>query len=77
MNDSGKEWVPNKYISMVGKNIKKIRKQKKLTQNQLAARLSVSRSYICQLEYGIKVSKDTVEKLADALGVPLEELFKD
>lgn len=77
MKNKRKTWIPNEHIVIVGRNIKKIRIKKRLTQNQLAKKLCVSRSHICQLEYGIKTSMDKAERIAEALGVPVEELFQD
>ena len=39
---------------MVGENIKKIRKSRRLTQKELSEKAGISISYIQQLEYGIK-----------------------
>ncbi len=77
MKIKDKIWIPNEQISVVGKNVKRIRIKKNLTQKQLAAKLCVSRSYICQLQYGIKMSMQMVERIAEALEVSVDELLQD
>ena len=63
-------------ILIIAKNIKRIRLEKEITQAKLAHLLGVSRSYVCQLEYGIKMSNATVSKLAVALNCEIADLFK-
>ena len=51
---------------MVGENIKKLRKQKKLTQNEVAKVLNISRQAYCRYENGQReLSLETLCKLAD------------
>ena len=62
------------YIEM-GKNIKKIRKNRKLTQEQLAEQIDVSSVYISQIETGArKASLETVYNISLALRVTIDEL---
>ena len=58
----------------VGKNIKKCRENKSLSQRELAERLGVSYTVISQYERGIRNPKiETLSKIAEALGVdPVE-----
>ena len=61
---------------MLGENLKSARKQKGLTQNQLAELIGVQRSVISKYESGlIEPSIAQIERIADALGVPLENLL--
>ena len=55
------------------------RKQKKLTQGELAARIGVTQAYICALETGKKQnpSISVLLKIAEALEIPAEELIQD
>ena len=58
-------------------NIRRIRKERGLTQEELAELCDTSVSYIGLLEIGRNVPKlSTIEKIADALGVDYIELFK-
>ena len=58
------------------KNLAKLRKRKRLTQEALARKADISYHTIIKLESGgIKNPKiETVVKLTDALGVSLDEL---
>ncbi|MDN6657393.1 MAG: helix-turn-helix transcriptional regulator [Staphylococcus simulans] len=61
-----------------GQNIKQIRKQRNLTQKQLADQIEISRSYLSDIENGRKnLSIKTVKKLADSLGLSVTDLFND
>ncbi len=61
---------------MVGKNIKKYREGKKLTQDEIAEKLSVTRQAVSNWENG-KTEPDieTLHKLAEAFEVSIEELI--
>ncbi len=61
---------------MVGKNIKKYREEKKITQDALAERLSVTRQAVSNWECG-KTEPDieTLHKISEALEVSVEELI--
>ncbi|EOG39218.1 XRE family transcriptional regulator [Enterococcus faecium] len=56
--------------------IKVIVKQKRLTQDDLAEKMNISRSYVSMLLKGDRViNKDLIIKFAGALGVSVEELL--
>lgn len=62
----------------LGGNIKKIREEKNLTQQQLADKLYVSRQTICRWENGSRCPDlITAKKLALELDVSLEQLISD
>jgi len=65
-------------ISLIGKNIKKLRKQKGLSQDRLSKLADVSYNTVIKLESGgiINPSIDTVQKLAKALDVPVDALLE-
>ena len=58
-------------------NIKDLRKQHNLTQEQLAEKAGVSRLTIINLETGKvdNVSGKTLKSLSDALGCTIDDLF--
>ena len=59
------------------KNIKYYRKQKKLTQGQLAEKCNTSANYIATIETGKKYpSPITLEKIAAALNINAIDLFQ-
>lgn len=59
-----------------GCHLKKLRKSKNLTQEQLSELANIDRSYISDIERGIKsISIEKLEQLADALELELSELL--
>ena len=67
MNDINKE---------VGLKIRKIREDKGLSQEKLAALADLHRTYIGQIERGEKnIGLKNLEKIAKALHVNIKELF--
>ncbi|QEZ68022.1 XRE family transcriptional regulator [Paraclostridium bifermentans] len=60
----------------IGANIKKFRKEKGLTQKELAEKIGVSGAYIQQIENNKKnPSIKTLNKISSALGVTIQELI--
>ncbi|GED14036.1 helix-turn-helix domain-containing protein [Aneurinibacillus migulanus] len=61
---------------IVGENIKKFRKREKMTQNELAKKSKISRSYLADVENGrYNPSIDTLKSIASALNVGISELM--
>ena len=62
----------------ISKNIKKYRKERSLSQDKLARLADVAHATIIKIESGGIQSPtiDTVQKIAKALGVGLEDLMK-
>jgi len=59
-----------------GENLRKIRIKKEMTQVQLASKIVVSNSYICDIEMGRSTpSMKTLKKIAEALEVEIKDLF--
>lgn len=63
--------------NIIGKNIKKYRKAKGLTQRQLAESLLLSDSFIAKLESVTHqtISIDTLEQIANVLDVEITDFF--
>ncbi len=62
---------------LLGLKIKEYRRQKKITQEQLAEKLDLDVGYISKLEVGRNFPTiGTLEKIAKALDVELYELFR-
>lgn len=60
----------------IGLRIVKLRKQKNLTQEDLAGLAEIDRSYLSEIENGYKnISVQTLKKIADALGAKLSTLL--
>lgn len=68
----------SREISQIGKNIKKLRKQKGLSQDRLSKLADISYNTVIKLESdGItNPSIDTLQKLAKALNVSVDDLLK-
>ncbi|MEK7075605.1 MAG: helix-turn-helix transcriptional regulator [Patescibacteria group bacterium] len=59
-----------------GKNVKKVRTEKKMSQGDVAKILGVHPTYISGIERGIRnMSLKNIEKLAKALGVSINKLI--
>ncbi len=66
------------YDDMIARNIRALRCQRGMSQQELAERSKVSNSYICQCESGKKTpSVKLLDKLAKALDCRLSELIGD
>ncbi|HON21650.1 MAG TPA: helix-turn-helix transcriptional regulator [Candidatus Paceibacterota bacterium] len=64
--------------STISKNIKKLRKQRGLSQDKLSKLADISHNTIIKIESGAIQSPtmDTASKIAKALGVSLDDLMK-
>ena len=67
-----------KSISVkLGKNLKKIRLKKRMSQGDISRKLNMDRGYISSVENGRRnPTIETLEKFANALGVSVDELIK-
>ncbi len=69
-----KDLVTKKF----GQRIKTLRKERGLTQEELAELSGLDRTYISGIERGLRnVALRNIEALAQALGVSISELFED
>lgn len=58
-----------------GLNLRRARRLKDVSQEELAFRSNLSRTYVSEVERGVRnVSIDNMGQLAEALGIPLKEL---
>ncbi len=70
-------------MNKIGPNIKRIREQKELTQEQLSAKCqllewNISRGTLAKIESQVRrVTDSEVEFIAKALGVEIAELYQD
>lgn len=61
----------------LGKNLKKIRMKKGISQGDIARTLDVSRGYISNIENGkTNPTLATISRLAKAVGVSIDEMMK-
>jgi transcriptional regulator with XRE-family HTH domain len=69
--------MDSKILTRFSNKVKKLRKSKGWTQEELAVRTGLHRTYIGSIERCERnVSLINVEKIADALKVPVETLVK-
>jgi transcriptional regulator with XRE-family HTH domain len=61
----------------VGLNVQKLRRDRKLSQEELAARAQVNQSYLSDIERGIRnPSLMVLDRIARALSVDAEEILR-
>jgi transcriptional regulator with XRE-family HTH domain len=66
------------WRAVLGKNVRKYRQQRKLTQEQLAFEAKIDLTYMGGIERGRRnPSLLVMARIADALGVPLMKLFNE
>lgn len=68
------------YYIIIRRNIKKHRLAKKLTQQNLADMIEMSREYICDIENDSRNKHPTISvlgRIADALNIDIKDLFED
>ena len=65
-----------KRLKQFGENVRRLRKLKGVSQEQLAFDAELDRSFVGQVERGERnLSLLNIHRLADALGIPPEHLF--
>lgn len=65
----------NFLYQKLSQRIENLRKQKKMTQEDLAVKAGLHRAYFWDIENGRNISIKTAYKIAKALDVTLQELF--
>ena len=66
------------WRNIVGKNVKRLRQQKAMTQEQLAFEAEIDLTYVGGIERGRRnPSLLVMARLADALSVPLHKLISE
>lgn len=65
----------NFLYQRLGKRIEELRRKKGLTQEELAVKAGLHRSYFWDIENGRNISIKTAYNIARALGVTLSKLF--
>lgn len=66
---------PAKLIRSVGRRIAELRRQARLTQEELAEQLDVGSRYVSRAERGENLTLDTLARFANVLGVRARELL--
>ena len=66
-----------KRLKQFGENLRRLRKEKDVSQEQLAFDAQLDRSFVGQVERGERnLSLLNILRLAEALGIPPEQLFR-
>lgn len=74
----GEEKIRAQFTKKLAKRIRGVRKQKKMTQEELAFEAGLNSAYLGHLERGVySPTLFVVWKIAKALKIELEELLKD
>ena len=73
-----KKLVGNKnLLIMFGKHVKSLRQENKLSQEELAYKAGLHRTYIGMIERGEKnITLINIEKIANAFDIPLNKLME-
>ena len=67
---------PARKTSFVGQRIRELRKQRSLTQSELASRISILQSDLCRMEKGeYKVSLDVLFRILQVFGMNVADFF--
>lgn len=67
-----------RQVQLVGPKIRQLRKERKLTQTELAARISIQQSDLSRMEKGeYRVSLDTLFRILAEFDVSISEFFED
>ncbi len=62
----------------LGKNVRRIRRSKDLSQEALGHLSDTNRTYISDIERGLRnPSIEVVDRIAQALGIPIGQLFEN
>jgi transcriptional regulator with XRE-family HTH domain len=63
---------------LFGQNLRKIRLEKNISQEELAFRSGLHRTYVSSVERGERnISLENIEKLAHALKIPTKDLIPE
>jgi transcriptional regulator with XRE-family HTH domain len=66
------------WRAVLGRNVRRVRRQRKLTQEQLAFEAEIDLTYMGGIERGKRnPSLLVMARIADALGVPLTKLLSE
>ena len=70
--------VKTRQVQLVGRKIRELRKQRKLTQVELSARLGIQQSDLSRMEKGeYRVSLDTLFRILAEFKMGIGEFFED
>lgn len=69
--------MKNESVIKLGKAVKRVREQKKMSQGDICRATGFDRAYMSNIEAGKgNPTLVTIEKIASALGVPIDKLLQ-
>lgn len=69
---------PIRQVQLVGRKIRRLRKERKLTQSELASRIGIQQSDLSRMEKGeYRVSLDTLFKILAEFDISIGEFFDE
>ena len=69
---------PIRQVELVGRKIRRLRKERKLTQNELASRIGIQQSDLSRMEKGeYRVSLDTLFRILAEFDISIGEFFDE
>lgn len=71
--------IERRCVGLIGKKIKEIRLEKKMSISELAEKAGVAKSYLSSIERNIQTNPSIqfIEKISQVLGVSLNELLQE
>lgn len=76
-NQRGNNMTHNEFDENVGRNLKALREKKRMTQQELATKLGVTRATVCRWELGTRsLYFSTSKDICKVLECELEDLVK-
>lgn len=70
------QYITMEYLKKLGHKIKKVRKTKELTQEELAERSNLTLSYVSKIETGRRNPTIlTLIKISEGLGIEIDDFF--
>lgn len=71
-----KKQPDKKFIKSLGKRIRELRKQNRISQSQLAFEIGIRREQIIRIEFGRQSTNiDILKKISDVFEIPLKGLL--
>lgn len=74
--EKGKRDIQQEFLAEIGRNIKAIRKSKKMTMEDLGLECGLNKAKIHRIEAGYNITLTTILKLSIALNIQPGEIFK-
>ena len=66
---------PDALVRDIGRRVAEVRREKGLTQQQLANKLRATMQWVQQIEYGANLTVHSLARVANALDIELENLL--